>query len=83
MRRKRYQTGRFGTAWNATAAGINLADNPNRGKRHCPNLATMQGFIADLETAQSRAYSPLTVVTPALDSRGRRNPRMAPSSYRI
>lgn len=73
----------LGTARNAVAAGISLSENPNRGKRNAASLAYMQGFVAELARAESRAYSPLTVVTPARDSRGRRNTRMTPSSYTI
>lgn len=54
------------------AAGVLLTENPNRGKRHAAPLAYMDGFIAELATAEQRAYSPLTVTVPVRDSRGRK-----------
>lgn len=73
----------FPLARPAIAAGIVLDENPNRVKRGAARLAYMEGFVTELARDTSRAYSPLTVTTPARDSRGRRNPRMAPSSYTI
>jgi hypothetical protein len=55
------------------AAGIALNENPNRGKRHAPRLAFMDGFIADLADAERRAYAPLTVSTENRTDRAGRN----------
>jgi hypothetical protein len=74
---------RFSLAHDPVAVGLYLADNPNRVKRGAARLAFMEGFIAELERAQSTAYSPLTVSTPVRDSRGRRNPRMGATSYTV
>lgn len=77
------------------AAGVHLAENPNRGKRHAAraSLGATVALDADgrgrtfvLTQAQedrTREYAPLTVETPARDSRGRKQPRMRPSSYTI
>lgn len=90
MRRPRAAKRRYnarhnpGTFAEPFARGIGAINgNPNRGKRHAAPLAYMDGFVAELERAQSRAYSPLTVVTPARDSIGRRAPRSKPSKYTI
>lgn len=46
------------------AVGVNLAENPNRGKRHAAKLAYMEGFVAELARAERDCYRPLTVSTP-------------------
>lgn len=73
----------FPLARPAIAVGIALDENPNRVKLGAARLAFMEGFISELADAESKAYAPLTVTTPARDSLGRRNPRMAPSSYTV
>ena len=65
------------------AVGLYLAENPNEVKRGAARLDFMGGIVAELEQAQAVAYTPLTVTTPARDARGRRNPRMTPSSYTV
>jgi hypothetical protein len=56
------------------AAGVNLAENPNRGKRHVARLAYMDGFVAELARAERKAYQPLTVATRFRTVDGRRYP---------
>jgi hypothetical protein len=87
-RKTRAASGGIGASPNfaPVAAGIALTENPNRGKRHAPNLAYMSGFIADLADAERRAYAPLTVSTEVrTDRAGRRLPesRRSRSQYTV
>ncbi len=67
----------------AYAAGIALAENPNRAKHHTARLGlagwddeTFRPDSAELKIrACERDYRPLTVRTPTRDKIGRRNPR--------
>ena len=61
------------------AVGVNLAENPNRAKRHVSKLAYMDGFVAELAAAQRDCYRPLTVSTPI--KRARVEPRF--TSYTL
>ena len=54
--------------------------NPNRGKYHAASLT--DDFLQELQTAESRAYTPLTVSHPTQDKLGRRNPRTR-TSYTV
>jgi hypothetical protein len=83
MRRKYGKVQAFRPARDPVAVGILLAENPNRVKRGAARLDYMDGFVAELEAAQSAAYSPLTVMTPVRDSLGRRAPRSRPTSYTV
>lgn len=76
------------------AAGISLTENPNRGKRHTGRLPGMTSTDMRTLTDKARgetvalpsyvpAAGPLTVSQPALDIRGRRNPRGQRSSYTV
>jgi hypothetical protein len=54
------------------AAGLNLAENPNRGKRHAARMT--DAFLCELADAERKAYRPLTVATRYRRSDGRRYP---------
>lgn len=54
------------------AAGLNLAENPNRGKRHAARMT--DAFLVELARDTARAYSPLTVATLSRKRNGARYP---------
>lgn len=78
-----------------TRDGVWLAENPNRAKHGAARASLGATIALDADgrgrvftltaeqEARTREYAPLTVTTPARDSRGRRQPRMRPSSYTI
>lgn len=59
-----------------------LRENPNNGHRRAARLDTSAAESARIDAAR-RDYRPLMVSTPVRDSRGRRNPRMRPTSYTV